>query len=86
MIVCLAEHEKELSPACKEKVDRSMAKLEKARQDCTGDIAAYCPDVKPGGGRLLECLAKRTDTLSPACRTHVLRYEAPPAAQPAATK
>ena len=53
---------------------------------CAEELERFCKDVKQGGGRLLECLKKQTGNLSPACRTHVQRYEAPLAAQPAAAK
>jgi hypothetical protein len=86
MIICLNDHRDELSPICQEKVGKSIAKLEKAKQDCTGDIAAYCAGVKPGGGRLLECLKKQTDKLSPACKAQALRYDAHPDAPPAAAR
>lgn len=79
MIICLNEHRSELSPACQEKVGTSMAKLEKAKQDCAGDIATFCPNIKPGAGRLLECLKKQTDKLSPACKAQAQRYDALPA-------
>ena len=86
MILCLDQHRDELSPACRVKVGKSMAKLEQAKQDCAGDIATFCAGVKPGGGRLLDCLKKQTNKLSPACKVHVLRYDAFPAAPPAAAK
>ena len=86
MIICLSEHRDELSPICREKVGKSLAKLEKAKQDCEPDLTAFCAGVKPGGGRQLECLKKNHDKLSPACRAHARKYDAPPAAPPATAK
>ena len=86
MIVCLAEHRKELSPVCSEKVDKAITRLEQAKQDCAADIAAFCPTVTPGGGRLIDCLKKQPDKLSPACRSHVLRLDALPPGQPTAVR
>ena len=37
------------------------------RQAGQGDFAKYCPGVKPGGGRVIACLGKQKDKLSPAC-------------------
>ena len=37
-------------------------------RSCRGDIEKFCPDVKPGGGRMAECLRKHREELSPACR------------------
>ncbi len=86
MIICLNEHRDELSPLCSEKVGASMVKLEKAKQECAGDIATYCAGVKAGGGRLLECLKKQGDKLSPACKVQTKRYSALPAVAPSAGK
>jgi Cysteine rich repeat len=38
------------------------------RQACQSDFSKYCPGVKPGGGRVIACLAKQKDKLSPACQ------------------
>ena len=86
MILCLDQHRDELSPVCRDKVGAALAKVDKAKQDCAADIETFCAGVKPGGGRLLDCLKKQTDKLSPACRAHVQRYDAPPAVQPASAK
>lgn len=80
MIDCLNQHREELSPACRDKVGGALARLDKAKQDCSGDITSFCGGVKPGGGRLLDCLKKQSDKLTTACRSHVLSYSATPAA------
>lgn len=41
------------------------------REACQSDFETYCPGVKPGGGRVVECLSKHLDQLSPQCRTVV---------------
>ena len=38
---------------------------------CTDEIQTYCADVKPGGGRILECLKTNEAKLSPACTGRV---------------
>jgi hypothetical protein len=38
------------------------------RNACMGDYEKYCKSVTPGGGRIIACLAKETDKLSPACK------------------
>ena len=38
------------------------------RSACMGDYEKYCKGVAPGGGRIIACLAKETDKLSPACK------------------
>jgi outer membrane protein, multidrug efflux system len=71
ILVCLYDHRAELSTTCRDKVSASLAKVEQAKQDCAGDLAAFCAGVAPGSGHQLECLKSRREKLSPACREHV---------------
>jgi len=34
---------------------------------CTQEIRTFCPDVQPGGGRIMMCLKENESKLSPAC-------------------
>jgi hypothetical protein len=38
------------------------------RDACMGDYQKYCKSVTPGGGRIIACLAKESDKLTPACK------------------
>jgi hypothetical protein len=38
------------------------------RNACMGDFEKYCKGVVPGGGRIIACLAKESDKLTPACK------------------
>ncbi len=38
------------------------------RDACMGDYQKYCKGVTPGGGRIIACLAKESDKLTPACQ------------------
>ena len=38
------------------------------RNACMGDYEKYCKGVAPGGGRIIACLAKESDKITPACR------------------
>lgn len=38
------------------------------RSACGGDVRALCGGVAPGGGRIVQCLAVRAGSLSPACK------------------
>jgi len=38
------------------------------RSACMGDYEKYCKGVTPGGGRIIACLAKESDKLTPACK------------------
>ena len=35
---------------------------------CADDIEKYCKEIKPGGGRLLNCLKSHETELSESCR------------------
>jgi hypothetical protein len=35
---------------------------------CAEDLAKFCKDVQPGGGRLAKCLKAHEGELSPACK------------------
>jgi hypothetical protein len=41
------------------------------RAACKDDIKKLCADVKPGGGRIKDCMVAHKDELSPACRDSV---------------
>jgi len=38
------------------------------RAACGADAKTLCSGVMPGGGRILDCLAKQKDKLSDACK------------------
>lgn len=40
---------------------------------CEPDVHRYCPNVLPGGGRILSCLAGNKDRLTYACRDALVR-------------
>ena len=43
--------------------------MEKAREACAPDIQKLCPDVKPGGGRIIQCLRSHATEVSDPCKT-----------------
>jgi hypothetical protein len=38
------------------------------RDACMGDYEKFCKGTVPGGGRIIACLAKENDKLTPACK------------------
>jgi Cysteine rich repeat len=38
------------------------------RSACMGDYEKFCKGVTPGGGRIIACLAKESDKITPACK------------------
>jgi hypothetical protein len=48
-----------------------LPKLAAVRRACNEDLVAVCPNVRPGGGRIVICLAQNSEALSPFCRQTV---------------
>jgi hypothetical protein len=46
------------------------------RSACGADVRALCGGVAPGGGRIIQCLAVRAESLSPECRGVLSRFAA----------
>jgi len=69
---CLQENENNLSPACKERIAEVKEKIAEFRQACKDDVMNFCKDVKPGGGRILQCLKEHQNALSPECKAKMV--------------
>jgi hypothetical protein len=41
-----------------------------AQNPCAEDVAKFCKDVQPGGGRLANCLQAHESELSPVCKAN----------------
>jgi hypothetical protein len=65
---CLKEHENELSPACKANISEAKEEAKEFSEACKEDAQKNCKGVKPGGGRILQCLKKNEATLTPQCK------------------
>ncbi len=73
IVNCLKEHKDQLSPACEENIARAKEEIKEAKEACHDDIQTLCKDVKPGGGRIVQCLRQHEGELAPACREHIAR-------------
>jgi len=49
-------------------LNAASAQTAEQRAACSGDVQKFCQGVTPGGGRILDCLAKQKDKLSDACK------------------
>lgn len=82
VITCLREVKDKLSETCKEEI--TMTQLEAAEdmamdvmlsEMCQKDADTLCSDVKPGGGRIQECLRDKRASLSWDCQEELFRQE-----------
>lgn len=69
---CLKEHEKEISPACSEKMaagkEKMHAKAKEIVESCKDELQKFCKEVKPGGGAKLKCLESHKSEASDKCK------------------
>jgi len=80
---CLRQHESELSPQCRERVDQARQRIAQLREACAGDVQNLCAGVQPGRGGIARCLREHESELSGQCREAVpQRRGAAPAAEP----
>jgi exonuclease VII small subunit len=52
------------------------AQAERGAGPCRQDVQKFCPDTKPGGGALRDCLKQHASELSPACQEHLKQAQA----------
>jgi len=75
MLACLYAHEDKLSGRCDYALYDAAAQLERAvaaltflANECREDLKKFCSDIKPGEGRLLNCIDKNHKNLSGRCK------------------
>ncbi len=74
VLACLYAHQDKLSGQCEyalydaaAQLDRAVAAMSYLTNECGNDLKAYCFDIKPGEGRLLQCLDKNNAKVSGRC-------------------
>ncbi|MBN1531852.1 MAG: hypothetical protein JXA20_04255 [Spirochaetes bacterium] len=68
---CLKSHEAELSEACKAHFAEMREKGKGFMAACREDHRKYCKGVRPGQGRIINCLKSHEGELSEACRAQL---------------
>lgn len=74
ILACLYAFGDKLSPRCEYalydsmgQLTRTLANLSYAVKECSDDLETYCSNIKPGEGRLLDCLSKNEGKVSERC-------------------
>jgi len=74
VLACLYAYQDKLSGRCEYALYDASVQLERVvnaltyvANECRGDLQAYCSNVKPGEGRLLDCLEKNKAKVSARC-------------------
>ena len=75
LIMCLKQHESELSPGCRQEMSEAKHEYKEFAEACNGDAKTICKEVQPGEGRVLRCLVENKEKLSSACRAQIAEGE-----------
>jgi hypothetical protein len=75
ILACLYAYQDKLSNRCEYALYDAAAQLERAiaaltylANECKDDLKKYCSDVKPGEGRLINCIDKNMEKVSNRCK------------------
>ena len=74
IIACLYAFQDKLTPRCEyalfdsvSQLDRTLTNLSYVVGECRDELKTLCADIKPGEGRLLDCLDKNETKVSNRC-------------------
>ena len=74
-LACLYAFSDKLSAQCEYALYDAVAQLERAinalayaANECRDDLTKYCADIKPGQGRLVQCIEKNDAKVSSRCK------------------
>ncbi len=65
---CMMENKDKFSQACQDRMNAMHSKMQEMHEACTPDREKFCEGVKPGQGRMMQCLRTHKDELSQACK------------------
>ncbi len=71
IVQCLIQNKQQLSPGCKVRIAEVAEQVKEVHQACEDDIMTFCPGVKPGGGRIAQCLKANKAYLSFECKATI---------------
>ncbi len=74
LLACLYAHMDKLTTKCEyalydaaAQLERAVAALTYVANECDADLEKFCESVRPGGGRLLDCLNKHDKEIDKRC-------------------
>jgi hypothetical protein len=74
ILACLYAFQDKITPRCEYalydsvgQLDRTLTNLSYAIGECRDDLKSFCAEVKPGEGRLLDCLSKNEAKITNRC-------------------
>jgi len=73
---CLKEHKDKLSVACKGRHEMMKTAMKDVKEACHDDADKFCGDVKPGKGRIMDCMKSHKDELSQSCKDELAEKKA----------
>ena len=73
MFTCLQENKAKLSPECLKKFEEKRKKWKNHEGSCKADREKFCKDVKPGDGRIVQCMKDKMAELSPDCKAQIAK-------------
>jgi cysteine rich repeat protein len=75
VVACLISYEDRISPRCRltaylgsGTLNNRLKHLQAMAKTCSSDILQYCSQLRPGGGRIYDCIKKNRATLTDECR------------------
>ena len=75
-LACLYAFSDKLSAKCEyalydaaAQLERAVAALSYTVNECREDLTKFCADIKPGEGRLLQCIEKNDAKVTPRCKS-----------------
>ena len=63
------------APAQEERGARRKEVIHKMREACETDVKQFCPNIKPGGGRIVQCLEQHQKEVSSGCNQFLEKKE-----------
>ncbi len=68
---CLQKRAHQLSAPCQQQIRDRLVRWKEERSQlklaCQADIRRFCPDLRPGGGQMVQCLQQHAQELSDGC-------------------